>query len=89
MNFLKFRNKMFVLGCFTPNQVYAWHPEFDKNNLVRWEKRGLLVKLRNGHYCFPENIEEKGFSLFIANQTRALVCLQNPSTLTVPSTFTL
>ena len=68
MNFHEFRKKMFVLGYFTPNQVYAWHPEFDKNNLVRWEKKGLLVKLRNGHYSFPEYLAEKSFSLFIANR---------------------
>jgi len=68
MNFHEFRKKMFILGYFTPNQVYAWHPEFDKNNLVRWEKKGLLVKLRNGHYSFPEFLGEKSFSLFIANR---------------------
>jgi predicted transcriptional regulator of viral defense system len=68
MNFHEFRKKMFILGYFTPNQVYTWHAEFDKNNLVRWEKKGLLVKLRNSHYSFPEFLGEKSFSLFIANR---------------------
>jgi len=59
---------MFDLACFTSNQVYAWQPGFDKNNLVRWVQKGLLVKLRNGHYSFPEYLEEPNFNLFVANR---------------------
>jgi len=45
---------MFDLGCFSSHQVYAWQPNFDRNNFVRWTRKGLLVRLRQGYYTFPE-----------------------------------
>jgi len=68
MNYFEFRNKMFLPGCFTPGQVYAWCPDFNKSNLVRWEQKKYLVKLRNGYYSFPEYIAEKDFSFYVANR---------------------
>jgi len=47
MNFWQLRNQFYDLICFNINQVYAWQPGFDKNNLTRWVKQNLLVKLRN------------------------------------------
>jgi predicted transcriptional regulator of viral defense system len=66
--FEQFRKIMFNEACFTVNQVYAWYPGFDKNNLGRWVKNGLLIKLRNGYYTFPEYQSEPNFSLFIGNR---------------------
>ena len=33
MTYLEFREKLFELGCFRIQQVYAWQPDFDRNNL--------------------------------------------------------
>lgn len=68
MNFQEFRTKMFELECFNTNQVYAWKPDFEKNNLWEWTRKGLLVKLRNGYYTFPEFKSKSGFSFFLANR---------------------
>jgi predicted transcriptional regulator of viral defense system len=68
MNFLVFRKNFFDLACFTPGQVYAWMPEFDRNNLVRWGRQGWLVKLRNGFYSFPEYLDVPGFNYYVANR---------------------
>ena len=68
MNYLEFKNKMFDLGCFSSNQVYAWQPNFDRNNFSHWIKRGLLVRLRQGFYTFPEYISKPDFSLYFANR---------------------
>ncbi|MEN8123436.1 MAG: hypothetical protein ABFS35_24075 [Bacteroidota bacterium] len=68
MNYLDFRQKMFELSCFNINQVYAWHPHFDKNNLTRWIKKGLLVRLKQGYYTFPEYKNKPGFSYYFANK---------------------
>lgn len=68
MNYQEFRNALFELACFTPNQVYAWQPHFDKNNFGRWIKKGMLIKLRNGYYCFPEYLAEPNFAFYIANR---------------------
>lgn len=45
---------MFNLACFNIHQVYAWQPEFDRNNMVRWTRKGYLIRLRQGVYTFPE-----------------------------------
>jgi len=68
MNYLVFRDKMFDLGCFNIHQVYAWKPNFDRNNFVRWIKKGLLIKLRQGYYTFPEYKQKAGFALYFANR---------------------
>lgn len=38
MTFLEFKNQLFDLACFNIYQVYAWQPDFDRNNLTRWVK---------------------------------------------------
>lgn len=68
MNYLEFKKRMFNLGCFNTNQVYAWKPDFDRNNFVRWTKNGLLLRLRQGYYTFPEYKSESDFTLFFANR---------------------
>ena len=59
---------MFDLGCFNIHQVYAWKPGFDRNNFVRWTKNGLLIRLRQGYYTFPEYKNKPDFVLYFANR---------------------
>lgn len=68
MNYLDFRNQMFDTGCFSINQVYAWKPDFDRNNFVRWTKKGLLIRLRQGYYTFPEYKSKPDFALYFAGR---------------------
>ena len=68
MNYLEFRSRMFDLGCFNTHQVYAWKPEFDRNNFVRWTKKGLLIRLRQGYYTFPEYKSQPDYTLYFANR---------------------
>ena len=68
MNYLEFKNKMFDLGCFNIHQVYAWKPGFDRNNFVRWTKKGLLIRLRQGYYTFPEYKGKPDFVMYLANR---------------------
>lgn len=68
MNFLEFKHKLFDLACFNINQVYAWQPDFDRNNLIRWVKKGYLIRLRQGFYTFPEYKKSAGYSLYFANR---------------------
>jgi len=67
MNFIEFRNRFLSLACFTTNQVYASYPEFNRNNLVHWVRRGYLIRLRQGYYAFPEYKESTDFTLYFAN----------------------
>jgi predicted transcriptional regulator of viral defense system len=68
MNYLDFKQKMFSLACFNINQIYAWQPHFDRNNLTRWVKKRLLIRLKQGYYTFPEYKNKPEFSYYIANR---------------------
>lgn len=68
MNFWQFRNQFYDLGCFHINQVYAWQANFEKNNLTRWTKQSLLIKLRNSWYSFPEYLKMQNFQYFVSNK---------------------
>jgi len=68
MNYLEFKNQMFDLACFNINQVYAWQPDFDRNNLTRWLKKSLLIHLRQGYYSFPDYKDKVDFAYYFANR---------------------
>jgi predicted transcriptional regulator of viral defense system len=68
MNYNEFRKKMFDLACFNIDQVYAWQPDFSRNNLVRWTKQGLIIRLRKGYYTFPEYKGKAGYPYYFANR---------------------
>ena len=67
MNFLTFRERMYPMGCFNVNQILLWEENFDRNNLTRWCRKGLLVKLRNECYAFPEFRQVPDAARYIAN----------------------
>jgi len=68
MNYLQFRKQMFDLACFNINQIYAWQPGFDRNNLSRWEKKGYIIRLRQGYFAFPEYKSKADYALYFANR---------------------
>ena len=59
---------MFDLACFSNDQVYSWQPGFDRNNLSRWIKKGLLVHLRQGYFTFPEYKGKPDYAWYFANR---------------------
>lgn len=73
MTFLEFRNKFFDLACFSLRQVYAWQPDFDRNNLTRWVNKGLILRLRQGYFTFPEYLKRSDYAMYFANR------IYNPS----------
>ena len=68
MTFLEFRNKMFDFACFNIYQVYAWQPDFDRNNLTRWVKKGYLIRLRQRYFAFSEYLNKPDYAYYIANR---------------------
>jgi predicted transcriptional regulator of viral defense system len=79
MNWTVFKNKMFELGCFNINQVYAWQPGFDRNNFSRWIAKGYLVRLRQGFYAFPEYLGKPDIAAYFAGR------IYNPSYISLHS----
>ncbi len=68
MNFIDFKEKFFEIGCFSIQQIYAWQPGFDRNNLLRWSNRGRIIRLRQGFFAFSEYKQTPDFALYIANR---------------------
>ena len=68
MNYFEFRTKLFNVACFNIDQVYAWQPGFDRNNLSRWANTGRLIRLRQGYFTFPEYKGMPDYALFFGNR---------------------
>lgn len=79
MNFLDFKHKMFKFACFSINQIYAWQPDFDKNNLTRWLKKGYIFRLKQGYYTFSEYKTNSDYISYFANK------IYNPSYISLHS----
>jgi predicted transcriptional regulator of viral defense system len=68
MGFIAFKSKMVELVCFNLNQIYAFQPDFDRNNLVRWKKKGYIIALRNGCFTFADFLGKPGYAYLFANR---------------------
>lgn len=54
--------------CFNTNQIFEVFPGFNRNNLTRWIKKGLLIRLRQGLYTFSEYKVDSDYILYFANK---------------------
>lgn len=68
MNWIDFKAHFFNLACFSIHEVYAWMPDFDRNNFVRWTRKGYLIRLRRGLYSFPECLDISEMALYFAGK---------------------
>lgn len=68
MGFLELKNQFFDLAYFNIHQAYSWRPDFNRNNLSRWVKKGHLIKLRQGYFAFPEYKNKPEYALYLANR---------------------
>ncbi len=68
MNYLFFRTKLLPLGCFNIDQIEEFVPDYDRNSITRWVKKGYLMKLRRGQYAFRESAQDADFALIVAGQ---------------------
>ncbi len=68
INFLSFRESFVKFGCISINQIMMLYPNFDTNNLTRWTKQRLLLRLRRGWYAFPEQLKVPDFAEYVANR---------------------
>lgn len=68
IGYTEFRDKMHPFGCFSVYQAKAQFPLFGGNSLTRWVKKGLLVRLRQGWYAFPDMISRIDFARFLAGR---------------------
>lgn len=67
MNFLQFREAFFEQGIFSTRQIRLMFPGFNQDNLLFWQKKGYIKKLRNTWYCFTEFLSQPDAHLIMAN----------------------
>ncbi len=66
VSYIEFKERLLPEGCFSIHQARFNFPSFDRNNLTRWTKKGLLVRLRQEWYAFPEMLRRPDFSRYVA-----------------------
>lgn len=54
MNFLEFRNKMDSFKVFSISDIEKMFPDFLRLNLINWQKKGFVIKIRREWYCFTD-----------------------------------
>ena len=47
---------------------HAWQPDFDRNNLTHWIKKGYIIRLRQGLFAFSEYKNKPDYSIYFANR---------------------
>jgi len=69
MNFQIFQNTFAHLSVIPKIEIKKRFPDFDWNALTRWQKKGYIVKIRNGYYRFAQQKIRGDLDLFfMANQ---------------------
>lgn len=71
MNYLDFRKDNINRGCFNVHSLEASSQAAISTNLSRWVKEGLLIKLRQGWYTFPERTVSFADRMYCANNIYA------------------
>jgi predicted transcriptional regulator of viral defense system len=67
IRFLEFREIFYPQGLFSLVQVKLHYPDFNTNNLLHWQKKGYIIRLRREWYCFREFTQVSEFSFLVAN----------------------
>lgn len=72
-SYIAFRTRFYPYVCFSVHQVLMWDRSFEMDNLTRWTRQGLLVRLRRGWLTFAEYLGQSDVASFIAGR------IYNPS----------
>jgi len=68
MNFLQFQKRLSLFRVFSTKDIEMLMPDFNKMNLVNWQKKNYILKLRNGLYRFSGLTQDELELFFIANK---------------------
>ncbi len=75
MNFFEFRNIFFSQKVFSTGDIEKEWAGFNMVNLVNWQKKGYLIKLRNRWYAFPDALKTEADLFFMANRLKTPSCI--------------
>lgn len=81
MQFLKFKQQFSSYIVFSTKEIEKMYPAFNRMNLLAWQKKGYLQKIRNGLYCFSDIKLNETVLFYIANK------IYKPSYVSLESAF--
>ena len=71
MNFFAFTKIFHNAPAFSIVEIEKHFPGFERENLLNWQKKGDLLRIRNGWYCLSSAIQTLELAYYIANKIYA------------------
>lgn len=68
MNLLEFSNIFRGIPVFSTKDIEKRFPGFERENLLNWQKKGALLRIRNGWYSFAREIRTLENAWYTANK---------------------
>ncbi len=68
MTFLKFKKQFDKYIIFSTQEIKKYYPNFNKMNLLTWQKKGYLQKNRNSWYSFTDITINETTLYYMANK---------------------
>lgn len=63
-----FLQKMSIYTVFSVSDIEKEFPNFDKKNLVYWQNKGYIQKIRNNYYSFSSIKKDEAFLYVVSNK---------------------
>ncbi|MBL4653400.1 MAG: hypothetical protein JKY53_11160 [Flavobacteriales bacterium] len=71
MNYIEFEKSLKIFPIFSVKDIQKRFPNFDSRRLVEWQKKGYIVKMKRGYYCFDGQKKREHFLYYAANRMYA------------------
>lgn len=68
MNFIEFNKKFQQQKVFSTLDIAKEWPEFHYANLINWQAKGYIIKIRNTWYAFADALNTETDLYFVANR---------------------
>ncbi|MCD4774142.1 MAG: hypothetical protein K8R41_12250 [Bacteroidales bacterium] len=81
MNYIEFKEHLKDFSVFSYNDITKINPAFHRKRLVDWQKKGYIIKIRRGYYCFSDQPQGEAFLYYLSNY------LYKPSYISLESAF--
>lgn len=81
MNYVEFSKTFRGTPVFSTNDIEKRFQGFERENLLHWQKKGFLLRVRNGWYCLTEENNTREKVYYTANK------IYHPSYISLHSAF--
>ena len=63
----QFRKELYQFPVFTRKDIDKKFEHFDSKNLVNWQRKGYITKIRNNYYIFADKKKDETLLFLLAN----------------------